>query len=78
MAAYNEAAVIAEKIRNSLALDYPVDKLEIVIASDGSKDATAKLSGDSVKAKRQANPKAKPADGFAFSTTRRTAERWWF
>ncbi len=41
VAAYNEAAVIAEKIRNSLALDYPADKLEIVIASDGSQDATA-------------------------------------
>jgi cellulose synthase/poly-beta-1,6-N-acetylglucosamine synthase-like glycosyltransferase len=43
VAAYNEAAVIADKIRNSLALDYPPDKLEIVIASDGSKDATAEI-----------------------------------
>ncbi len=44
VAAYNEAAVIADKIRNSLALDYPVDKLEIVVASDGSKDGTAEIS----------------------------------
>ena len=43
VAAYNEAAVIAEKIRNSLALDYPAEKLEIVIASDGSEDATAEI-----------------------------------
>jgi cellulose synthase/poly-beta-1,6-N-acetylglucosamine synthase-like glycosyltransferase len=43
VAAYNEAAVIADKIRNSLALHYPVDKLEIVIASDGSNDATAEI-----------------------------------
>jgi len=43
VAAYNEAEVIAEKIRNSLALEYPPDKLEIVIASDGSKDATADI-----------------------------------
>jgi glycosyltransferase involved in cell wall biosynthesis len=43
VAAYNEAAVIAEKIRNSLALDYPAEKLEIVIASDGSKDTTAEI-----------------------------------
>jgi cellulose synthase/poly-beta-1,6-N-acetylglucosamine synthase-like glycosyltransferase len=43
VAAYNEAAVIADKIRNSLALDYPADKLEIVVASDGSKDATAEI-----------------------------------
>lgn len=43
VAAYNEAAVIADKIRNSLALDYPADKLEIVIVSDGSRDATAEI-----------------------------------
>src|SRR5580692_10128846 len=43
VAAYNEAAVIADKIRNSLALDYPAEKLEVVIASDGSKDATAEI-----------------------------------
>jgi cellulose synthase/poly-beta-1,6-N-acetylglucosamine synthase-like glycosyltransferase len=43
VAAYNEADVVAEKIHNSLALDYPSDKLEIIIASDGSKDATADI-----------------------------------
>lgn len=43
IAAYNEAAVIADKIRNSLALDYPADKLEIVVASDGSEDATVEI-----------------------------------
>jgi cellulose synthase/poly-beta-1,6-N-acetylglucosamine synthase-like glycosyltransferase len=43
VAAYNEAAVIASKIRNSFALDYPAEKLEIVVASDGSQDATVKI-----------------------------------
>jgi cellulose synthase/poly-beta-1,6-N-acetylglucosamine synthase-like glycosyltransferase len=43
VAAYNEAAVIADKIRNSLAIDYPANKLEVVIASDGSTDATAEI-----------------------------------
>lgn len=43
VAAYNEAKVVGEKMRNSLALDYPADKLEVVIASDGSKDATAEI-----------------------------------
>ncbi len=43
VAAYNESDVIANKIRNSLSVDYPPDKLEIVIASDGSKDATAEI-----------------------------------
>ena len=43
IAAYNEADVIGEKIRNSLALDYPAECLEIVVASDGSSDATAQI-----------------------------------
>jgi cellulose synthase/poly-beta-1,6-N-acetylglucosamine synthase-like glycosyltransferase len=40
IAAYNEEAVIDARILNALALDYPADKLEIVVASDGSSDAT--------------------------------------
>jgi cellulose synthase/poly-beta-1,6-N-acetylglucosamine synthase-like glycosyltransferase len=43
VAAYNEARVIGEKISNSLALNYPADKLEVVIASDGSTDRTAEI-----------------------------------
>src|SRR5712692_7956018 len=43
ISAYNESAVIAAKVRNSLALDYPTDRLEIVVASDGSTDATAQI-----------------------------------
>ena len=38
--AYNEAGVIAAKIENSLALDYPRERLEILVASDGSTDGT--------------------------------------
>ena len=38
--AYNEEAHIEAKLRNSLALDYPKDQLEIVVASDGSTDRT--------------------------------------
>jgi len=38
--AYNEEAHIEDKLRNSLALDYPKDFLEIVVASDGSTDRT--------------------------------------
>jgi poly-beta-1,6-N-acetyl-D-glucosamine synthase len=40
IAAYNEEAVIEEKIRNTLALDYPRDRIEILIGSDGSDDQT--------------------------------------
>jgi glycosyltransferase involved in cell wall biosynthesis len=37
---YNEEDVIAAKIRNALALDYPDDLLEIIVSSDGSTDGT--------------------------------------
>jgi len=38
--AYNEHEIIRDKIKNSLSLDYPADKLAIVVASDGSTDGT--------------------------------------
>lgn len=40
IAARNEAASIGPRIENLLALDYPVDRLEVVIVSDGSEDGT--------------------------------------
>src|SRR3989338_2517205 len=40
---YNEEAHIEQKLQNSLALDYPKEKLEIVVASDGSTDRTNAL-----------------------------------
>jgi cellulose synthase/poly-beta-1,6-N-acetylglucosamine synthase-like glycosyltransferase len=43
IAAFNEEAVIEERVRNALAMDYPADRLEIVIASDGSSDSTADI-----------------------------------
>jgi cellulose synthase/poly-beta-1,6-N-acetylglucosamine synthase-like glycosyltransferase len=43
IAAHNEEAVIEDRVRNALELDYPSDKLEIVVASDGSDDATAEI-----------------------------------
>jgi cellulose synthase/poly-beta-1,6-N-acetylglucosamine synthase-like glycosyltransferase len=43
IAAYNEEAVIEARLSNALALDYPRDKLEIVVASDGSTDGTVDL-----------------------------------
>jgi cellulose synthase/poly-beta-1,6-N-acetylglucosamine synthase-like glycosyltransferase len=45
ISAYNEEGVIAEKLRNSLALDYPEELLEIVVVSDGSQDATQGIVG---------------------------------
>ncbi|HUR87349.1 MAG TPA: glycosyltransferase [Solirubrobacteraceae bacterium] len=40
IAAYDEEAVIAAKVSNALALDYPRDRLEIIVAADGCGDAT--------------------------------------
>lgn len=37
---YNEEKVVAPKIQNTLDLDYPADKLEILVISDGSTDKT--------------------------------------
>ncbi len=42
--AYNEEKHIEMKIKNSLGLDYPKDKLHIVIASDGSTDQTNQIA----------------------------------
>jgi cellulose synthase/poly-beta-1,6-N-acetylglucosamine synthase-like glycosyltransferase len=39
--AHNEGARIGARIDNLRALDYPSDRLEIVVASDGSSDGTA-------------------------------------
>jgi len=44
IAAYNEAACIAQKLENSLALDYPSNKLRIVVVADGSDDGTERLA----------------------------------
>ncbi|SFW31264.1 Glycosyltransferase, catalytic subunit of cellulose synthase and poly-beta-1,6-N-acetylglucosamine synthase [Chitinophaga sancti] len=43
VAAYNEAAFIPEKIKNTLELDYPADKLEIIFITDGSNDGSEKI-----------------------------------
>ena len=43
IAAYNEEAVVGDRLRNALAMDYPREKLEIVIGSDGSSDGTAEI-----------------------------------
>jgi cellulose synthase/poly-beta-1,6-N-acetylglucosamine synthase-like glycosyltransferase len=39
--AYDEEEVIVAKVANALALDYPRERLQVIVASDGSSDATA-------------------------------------
>jgi cellulose synthase/poly-beta-1,6-N-acetylglucosamine synthase-like glycosyltransferase len=43
VAAYDEEAVIERRLENLLALDYPAEKLELVVTSDASTDRTHEL-----------------------------------
>jgi len=43
IAAYNEEKVIAAKLRQTVELDYPADKLEVIVLSDCSTDATDEI-----------------------------------
>jgi cellulose synthase/poly-beta-1,6-N-acetylglucosamine synthase-like glycosyltransferase len=43
IAAYNEEEIIAEKIENSLQLDYPENELNIIVFSDASDDRTDEI-----------------------------------
>lgn len=45
VAAYNEEAVIEEKITNCFELDYPKDKITILFITDGSTDRTVDIIG---------------------------------
>ena len=42
--AYNEEKRLQEKLDNTLSLDYPRDKLEIIVVSDGSTDQTVAIA----------------------------------
>jgi cellulose synthase/poly-beta-1,6-N-acetylglucosamine synthase-like glycosyltransferase len=41
--AYNEEKILEQKLRNTLAIDYPKDKLKILFVTDGSDDASVDL-----------------------------------
>lgn len=44
ISAFNEEVVLEDKLRNALEIDYPRDRLEIVVASDGSRDRTVEIA----------------------------------
>ena len=46
VSAHDEEAVIRRRIGNALALDYPEDRLDVVVASDGSTDLTDGIVGE--------------------------------
>lgn len=61
--AYNEEKDIRAKLENTLRIDYPAQKLDILVASDGSTDNTDKIVGefaaDGVRLFRQEGRKGK-------------------
>jgi len=63
IAAYNERSHIRATIENKLALDYPQDKLEIIVISDASDDGTDEIvkefAGSGVRLVRQEPRKGK-------------------
>jgi cellulose synthase/poly-beta-1,6-N-acetylglucosamine synthase-like glycosyltransferase len=90
IAAFNEESVIADRIRNALASDYPAEKLRIVIASDGSSDRTVEIArsfvSHGVEVRGYSTRRGKPAvlnstvpethgDVIAFSDANTTFER---
>jgi len=56
VAAYDEEACIAEKVENCLALDYPADRIEVLVGCDGCIDRTAEL------ARRTGDPRVRVAE----------------
>jgi cellulose synthase/poly-beta-1,6-N-acetylglucosamine synthase-like glycosyltransferase len=44
VAAHDEEEVIERKVRNALALEYPRERLEVIVASDGSSDRTVEVA----------------------------------
>lgn len=67
ISAYNEEVVIEQKLNNTLALDYPDEKLEIMVISDASSDRTDEivrewaLKHPNIKLIRQAERRGKSA-----------------
>ena len=44
ISAYNEEAVLPNKLENALALDYPTERLEVMVVSDASTDRTDEIA----------------------------------
>lgn len=64
ISAYNEKDVIEEKLKNTLALDYPREQLEIIVASeatDGTNDIVRRYADQGVVLYAYQNREGKPA-----------------
>jgi cellulose synthase/poly-beta-1,6-N-acetylglucosamine synthase-like glycosyltransferase len=65
IAAYNEAHILEERIKNILVLNYPRDKLEVILASDSSTDRTDEIirsyASQGIRLNRQEKRRGKTA-----------------
>jgi cellulose synthase/poly-beta-1,6-N-acetylglucosamine synthase-like glycosyltransferase len=63
--AHDEEAAIGRKLDNCLSLDYPADRLDVLVASDGSTDRTEEIvearAGERVRLLRLPGPRGKPS-----------------
>ena len=62
ISAYNEQAVIRAKLVNSLSLDYPADRLDIWVSSDGSTDGTCGIVRELARAHPRVRLMAHPVN----------------
>ena len=46
IAAHNEEAVLRAKLENALAMDYPAERLDIIVVSDASTDGTDRIAAE--------------------------------
>ena len=77
VSAYNEEAVIRQKIENSLALDYPAERLQVLVVSDGSTDRTVAIArsfADSRLAVVEVTKRGGKTTGLNVSVPRATGE----
>ncbi len=54
--AYNEEDCIEEKIKNCLMLDYPMEKIQTIVITDGSNDRTMELVANNPRVKLMHQP----------------------
>ena len=76
VAAYNEQQVIAARIANLRALDYPAERLQVIVASDGSTDSTAaqaRAAGADIVLELPRGGKIRAQDAAVAQATRRAA-----
>jgi cellulose synthase/poly-beta-1,6-N-acetylglucosamine synthase-like glycosyltransferase len=57
IAAHNEESVVARRLENLLSLDYPRERLEIVVSSDSSTDRTEEIALQYPEVKVVTNPR---------------------